>query len=135
MFKDLTNGTKIIICTAIAAVATIIVQLTMYHQAGASLLSGAVLGRVAFMAILGLVVAILALYEWRFNGYITILAMILWALANFGGLTQVADRLSFGGILIQIIAIAGFLASLCGVWYGIIQRKQYTEHKLEERLK
>ena len=71
----------------------------------------------------------------RFDGYVTIVGMLLCALANFGGFSQVTDRLSPGGLAIQLIAIVGFLASLAGVWYGIIQRKNYTARKLKERLK
>lgn len=133
--KDNKNRSKVIGTTAVAALCTIIVELAMYAQLGTNLLSGVVLGRVATMLILALVIIGLAIADWRFDGYLTILAMILWALANFGGFSQVSDRTSLVGILTQLVAIVGFLASLAGIWYGIMQRKFYSDRKLRGRLK
>lgn len=129
------NTLKVIGAATLAGLATIIVELFMYHQVGVSLTSGTVWGRVAFMVVLVGFIIGLALADWRFDGYVTIVGMLLCALANFGGFSQVTDRLSPGGLAIQLIAIVGFLASLAGVWYGIIQRKNYTARKLKERLK
>ena len=133
--KDQANIKKVIATSLTAIIATIIVEIAMYAQMGVALTSGIVMARVGMMVVLAIVIVVLAILDLRFDSYITILAMILCAIGDFGGFSQVADRTSLVGLLVQLVAIIGFLASLAGIWYGIMQRKKYADRKLKERLK
>ncbi|WP_295746186.1 hypothetical protein [uncultured Limosilactobacillus sp.] len=128
------NVSKLIAFSLIAMIIAAIVDLAMFHQHGTPLLSGEVLWRVLLIIILWVVVVALAALRMRFCGYVTILVMIYYAFADYGGLITVRPRASAYGLAIEILCVIGIVVSLIGVWYGIQQRLDYDREKVREKI-
>ncbi|MCI1287150.1 MAG: hypothetical protein LKG36_00795 [[Lactobacillus] timonensis] len=128
------NVSKLIAFSLISMIIAVIVDLAMFHQQGTSLLSGEVLWRVLLIVVLWVVVVGLAALRMRFCGYVTILVMIYYAFADYGGFITVHPRASAYGLAIEVLCVIGIFVSIIGVWYGIQQRLDYDRKKVREKL-
>lgn len=128
------NVSKLIAFSLISMIIAVIVDLAMFHQQGTPLLSGEVLWRVLLIVVLWVVVVGLAALRMRFCGYVTILVMIYYAFANYGGFITVHPRASAYGLAIEVLCVIGIFVSIIGVWYGIQQRLDYDRKKVREKL-
>ena len=128
------NVSKLIAFSLISMIIAVIVDLAMFHQQGTPLLSGEVLWRVLLIVVLWVVVVGLAALRMRFCGYVTLLVMIYYAFANYGGFITVHPRASAYGLAIEVLCVIGIFVSIIGVWYGIQQRLDYDRKKVREKL-
>lgn len=128
------NVSKLIAFSLISMIIAVIVDLAMFHQQGTPLLSGEVLWRVLLIVVLWVVVVGLAALRMRFCGYVTILVMIYYAFADYGGFITVHPRASAYGLAIEVLCVIGIFISIIGVWYGIQQRLDYDRKKVREKL-
>ncbi|MCI1925738.1 MAG: hypothetical protein LKJ72_02185 [[Lactobacillus] timonensis] len=128
------NVSKLIAFSLISMIIAVIVDLAMFHQQGTPLLSGEVLWRVLLIVVLWVVVVGLAALRMRFCGYVTILVMIYYAFADYGGFITVHPRASAYGLAIEVLCVIGIFVSIIGVWYGIQQRLDYDRKKVREKL-
>ena len=128
------NVSKLIAFSLISMIIAVIVDLAMFHQQGTPLLSGEVLWRVLLIIVLWVVVVGLAALRMRFCGYVTILVMIYYAFADYGGFITVHPRASAYGLAIEVLCVIGIFVSIIGVWYGIQQRLDYDRKKVREKL-
>lgn len=128
------NVSKVIAFSLISMLIAVIVDLTMFHQQHTPLLSGEVLWRIFFIVILWVVVVALAATRMRFCGYVTILVMIYYAFADYGGLTAVSPRASAYGLAVEVLCVIGIVVSIVGIWYGIQQRLDYDRDKIKEKV-
>lgn len=127
------NVSKVIAFSLIAMMIAVIVDLVMFHQHGTPLLSGTVLWRILFIVALWVLVVALAATRMRFCGYVTILVMIFYGFACYGGLVTVEPKASAYGIAVEVLSVIGIIVSIAGVWYGIQQRLDYDREKIRER--
>lgn len=128
------NVSKLIAFSLISMIIAVIVDLAMFHQQGTPLLSGEVLWRVLLIVVLWVVVVGLDALRMRFCGYVTILVMIYYAFADYGGFITVHPRASAYGLAIEVLCVIGIFVSIIGVWYGIQQRLDYDRKKVREKL-
>lgn len=127
------NVSKVIALSLISMLIAAIVDLIMFHQHGVPLFSGEVIWRVLFIVILWVVVVGLAATRMRFCGYVTILVMIFYGFADYGGLVTVSPKASAYGIAVEVLCVIGIIVSIAGVWYGIQQRLDYDREKIGEK--
>lgn len=128
------NVSKVIAFSLISMIIAVIVDLIMFHQQGTPLMSGGVIWRVLLIVFLWLVVVGLAATRMRFCGYVTILVMIYYAFADYGGFVTVHPRASAYGLAVEVLCVIGIIVSIVGVWYGIQQRLDYDRDKIREKV-
>ncbi|WP_283583936.1 hypothetical protein [Limosilactobacillus difficilis] len=127
------NVSKVIAFSLIAMLIALVIDLVMFHQTGTNLLSGEVLWRAGLIVALWVIVTVLAALRMRFCGYVTILVMLYYAAADFGGFITVSPKSSAYGLSIEILSILGIVISVVGIWYGIQQRRQYDIDRINQR--
>lgn len=127
------NVSKVIAFSLISMLIALIIDLVMFHQTGVNLLSGEVLWRAGLIVVLWIVVTILAVLQMRFCGYVTILVMLYYAAADFGGFITVSPKSSVYGLSIEVLSVIGIIISVVGIWYGIQQRRQYDIDRINKR--
>lgn len=126
------NVTKIVAITIVSMLIAIAVEFFMFNQYGYSLGSAAVWGRVAMIIFLAVVVILLAAWDVRFSNYATILIMLYYLIIDLGGVLQIHHRTSFGGIIMQMVALAGVLVCVYGIGLGMRQRTLHNRFVYEQ---
>ncbi|WP_367341360.1 hypothetical protein [Limosilactobacillus sp.] len=127
------NVSKVIAFSLISMIIALVIDLVMFHQMGTNLLSEEVLWRAGLIVVLWIVVTALAALRMRFCGYVTILVMLYYAAADFGGFITVSPKSSAYGLSIEVLSILGIIISVVGIWYGIQQRRQYDVDRINNR--
>lgn len=125
--------TRFALITLVSWIMACLIEILMQAQAGTSLLSGEIWGRIILMTVLEAVIIIAKYTQTMLASYGTILVMLYFGVLSLGGILQVNDRFSGFGILIQIIGVIGVMTALTGVVYGVNQRT--TAHEARWRKK
>lgn len=126
------NVTKIVAITIVSMLVAIGVEFYMFNQYGYSLSSAAILGRVALIIFLAVVLILLAAWDAHFSNYATILIMLYYLIIDLGGVMQIRHRTSLGGIIMQMLSLAGVLVCLYGIGLGMRQRTLHNRSKYEQ---
>ena len=127
--------TRFALITLISWIMACLIEILMQAQAGTSLLSGEIWGRIILMTVLEAVIIIAKYTQTMLASYGTILVMLYFGVLSLGGILQVNDRFSGLGILIQIIGVIGVMIALTGVVYGVNQRTKAHEARWREKHK
>lgn len=126
------NVTKIVAITIVSMLIAMGVEFYMFNQYGYSLSSAAIWGRVSLIIFLAIVLILLAAWDAHFSNYATILIMLYYLIIDLGGVMQVRHRTSIGGIIMQMLSLAGVLVCLYGIGLGVRQRTLHNRAVYEQ---
>lgn len=126
------NVTKIVAIIIVSMLIAIAVEFYMFNQYGYSLSSAAIWGRVALIIFLAVVLVLLAAWDAHFSNYATILIMLYYLIIDLGGVLQVQHRTSVGGLIMQMLSLAGVLVCLYGIGLGMRQRTLHNRAVYEQ---
>lgn len=124
---------KIIAVTVVTLVIALVIELTMFAQHGMAITSQESVTTLILMVLMIIIVILLAVADWHFSNYATILAMMYYGIINLGGLLQVKAKTTLGGFAIQILAIIGIVLCVYGIVLGVKQRELFMQRKYRER--
>lgn len=126
------NNQKIIIVTTVAALVALILDALMFLQHGMNLADPAVWLRLLLFIGLALLVDALSFLQLRFCAYATVLINLYFAIASLAAFQSVSPRTSAYGLFVQAFSIFGILVGAAGIYYGVKQRSEYNQARIEK---
>lgn len=123
------NVVKIIAVTIMTLIIAMVIEFVMFNEHEIAWTSGSALTTLAMMVIIMIIVVLLAVADWHFSNYATIIAMLYYGIISLGGLLQIHGKSTPFGLLIQLLAIIGLVLCVYGLVLGFKQRELYMRNK------
>lgn len=131
--KKQTNVVRIIAITIVTLLIALCIELTMFTQHQIAWTSSSAVTTLVTMVIIAVVVTLLAVADWHFSNYATIVGMMYYGIINLGGLLQVHHKSSPAGLLIQLLAVVGIVLAVYGIVLGVRQRELFMRNKYHQK--